>query len=600
MRKFFYYLFLIFIFVSSIGFVNAASSGLESLMSGGNIVTCLTSETVDHKQNQWTSVKALMRLKGSCGSQKNCEIWRCNSKNNEIAEDEKLLEKCASGKFPPNKPICSPEGIAELKKKIAKSVQVKAGCQRVLTFEPSIGDSMVKYGNIDITSDQKFVPHVDYNFYAKGEAGAVITTSEPLGTGNDNSQQIGEITNFEAFSKPGTSQDCKGITWDPYGRVFDASSLEPISDVDVTLIDNLTKKPASQLFESNHNITNLSGVFNILVEKEGGYLLDVLAPITHLFISNPVLHPNYSLIYSDIYYPDTVYIEKKGIATHHDIPLMPKGTSYFQKDIYIIDGTLRQMDMGKFVNYGGRTTFPKTLVCLIGENSKKQAGSCFNADNIGKFSLNIDKTVIPQDERLILQLRKVDLTSKNFSPVGLAFYPVDDNGKNYGFEPIFNYIEGYSYSPDNNQIAPRTKVVIKSLQDDITFYETQTDDSGFFTIYPKNLPIIEYYIEFTDPVSNKVTKLTTSEFVKKNQSYIDSEKINLVQSTKHSQKIINPATGKLNNIVKDDSALQQKNQATSSIKKPINLAILMIALIIFLLVVVTVVIVFYINKPKSI
>lgn len=571
---------------------------LQSLMKRGKIITCLKATKVNSTQDEWKSVDASMNLTGSCNSKNNCEIWRCNGINNEIAQDEALLKICE--KKPSSRASCSKPGkIDLLKTKIKRSVKVAAGCQKITNFEPSIGGGMVGYGGVNVTSNQKFVPHVDYKFYATGEVVTEPTLTPAEGViGNDTSQKIGEISTFESpTTPPGSDQDCAGITWDPYGRVFDTISLEPISDVEVTTIDNKTKKPATQQFESNFDITNSSGVFNILVEKEGEYQLDVLSPMTHLFINNPLLHPNFSLIYSDIYYPGEVFLEKQGIPTHHDIPLMPKNTPYYQAGIDIIPGSLNQTDMGEFVNYGGRTTFPKTLVCLLGEISRGQVGDCVNADKIGKFSLNTDKLIIPQGERLIIQLKKVNLTNKSFSPVGQAIYPTDEKGKNYGFEPILNHIEGYVYY-DDNQVGSQTKVIVKSVIGDQQFYETFTDDSGFFIIYEENLPIFEYHLEFTDP-NGKVTIQTTSEFVKKNQPYLDLEKIDLMQATKQNQKIINPDTGKPNDIIKDNNPLPQNNQVPTSTKSIFSPVILITILIISLLVIVTVGLVMYIRKSNS-
>ena len=582
MRKLAFYLFIFLILFSSVEYVKAVDDpGPKDLMKRGNNITCLKSAKVNETQDEWKSVEATMRLTGNCNSQSDCEIWRCNSINNEIAEDQELIDICE--KNPNSRPICSRPGIIDqLKAKIKKSVEVTAGCERVPDFTPSLSDRRVGPGVINVTTNQKFIPHVDYKFYAIGKAGGeptstpAITSSNQDVTGNDNSQQIGEISNFSSIPTPtvppGSDQNCTGITWDPYGRVFDATSLEPMTNIEVTMIDNKTKKPAIQQFEDNFSITNLSGVFNILVEKEGEYLLDVLTPTTHLFTNSPILNPNYSLIYSDIYYPNKVYVEKQGLATHHDIPLMPKSSPYYQSEIGIIPDSLSQIDMGKFVSYGGRTTFPKTLVCLIGEFSKKQAGDCANADKIGKFSLNIDEIVIPQSERLIIQLKKVDLTSKLFPSVGQVIYPVDNNGKEYGFEPILNYIKG--------KTSPNTKVVVKSIIDDKLFYETLSDDSGFFEISANNLPIFEYYLELTDS-NNKVLKLTTSEFAQKNQMLATNQNIDNIKENNSVPKNIQPSIHSL------------------TLSK-FNPTIIIIVLILFLLVTISIGLVLYINKSKSV
>ena len=143
-----------------------------------------------------------------------------------------------------------------------------------------------------------------------------------------------------------------------------------------------------------------------------------------------------------------------------------------------------------------------------------------------------------------------------------------------------NYIEGYASSP-------QSKVTIKLSSNDKVVYSTVADDSGYFTIYAKNLPIFEYYLEFTDS-NKKITKLTTSEFVKKNQAYLDEAKINLMQGTKQNQKMINPKNNP-----------SQNNKTSNSIKNTFNPTVLIIILTILLLVVVTAGLVFYIRKSKS-
>jgi len=170
------------------------------------------------------------------------------------------------------------------------------------------------------------------------------------------------------------------------------------------------------------------------------------------------------------------------------------------------------------------------------------------------------------------------------------------------FEPILDYVEGFSYD-DSSQVVPKAKVNVRITANNKIFYSTTADDSGFFTIYPKNLPPYEFYLEVVDPATGKALKQTTSEFVEINRSYLETEKIDLIKGTKYSQKVVDPVTGELNKIDKNYNPEPQNNQeatTNSSAKAGFNPATLLIVGVIILLVVVTVGLAFYIKKSKSV
>jgi len=176
--------------------------------------------------------------------------------------------------------------------------------------------------------------------------------------------------------------------------------------------------------------------------------------------------------------------------------------------------------------------------------------------------------------------------------------PMANSQKNLTFDPILRHLEGYAYD-EKGQVIPKAKVEIRYTMNDKLFYMTTADDSGFFTIYKNNLPPLEYYLEFVDPVTQVKTKQTTSQFVKNNQSYIDSEKINLMAVSKNNQPIINPATGELNKIVKNTGQSPQ-NKPTSVGKNPLGTKFLMIIFILVVLFISTIGMIFYIRRNKFI
>ena len=86
------------------------------------------------------------------------------------------------------------------------------------------------------------------------------------------------------FGVAETSQTCVSIRWDPYGRVFDSASLEPVMGATVTLLKRRDGGSFTQVSPSEvlGNFTNPistleDGMFSFLVE-DGVYKLVVTAP----------------------------------------------------------------------------------------------------------------------------------------------------------------------------------------------------------------------------------------------------------------------------------------------------------------------------------
>jgi len=564
-------LFLVFFFIFFFPFFVLAqqNDSFSEMAAQGNIRTCLQATADNVNQDRWKSVNGTLKLTGQCLSKTGCQIWQCNTNNKEIEQDKALIEKCKKkgecGNMSPE------EKIKLLEEKIAKSIEVEPGCKNVtssvvaknkdnnifkhtfnllknvLAIETQGDGGSVPYGTINANVSGSFIPHVDYNFYAVGKANP---TTEETGNGpiegNDSSQKLSTIE-FTFENTEGLKKDCAAISWDPYGRVFDAVSLEPMSDIKVTLIDANTGKPANQQFENNFDITNLRGVYNILVEKEGFYKIDVEPPQTHIFTNDlSKLSSAYSEIYSDIYKKDDVYEEKKGIPTHHDIPLVPIGAPYIKAVAEVIEGSLRQVDMGNFVNYSGKVTFPKAKVCLVGKESRKVI-DCTNADKLGSFIINIKKSFIPY-ERLLIVVEKVDLTKPIIKNNNVDLTKIDFENIP-GFEPILNYIEGYSYD-NNNKIIPDAKVLVKFKTNDKIFYQTNADKNGFLKIDKKNLPFFEYYLEFIDPKTSVEITKTTSEFFSDNKTYITKNGLKLIEESNFVAKLT-PTKNLQNNKLKD-------------------------------------------------
>lgn len=270
------------------------------------------------------------------------------------------------------------------------------------------GKNDFPYGPIDTTIKGEFQAHTQYLWYAEGDA---QSTGQGIDVENK-TQQVGREANFSEFK----NEKCVGIHWDPFGRVFDAVSLEPISEVEVSLYEAANKKLATSSI-NNPTKTDERGVYNIFVGKESDYYFDVKPPNTHLFTANINLNENYNKIYLNIYKPGDIFHEAPlpnyvppnfdWSSYHHDIPLQPKNIPYRKAIAEVLTNSLNQIDLGNKVSFSGMVTFPMAKVCLIGETVGEI--SCSNADRFGVFEIVLDRSSIPQ-EFIEVKAEKVDLT----------------------------------------------------------------------------------------------------------------------------------------------------------------------------------------------
>ncbi|MEK7634014.1 MAG: hypothetical protein AAB437_04185, partial [Patescibacteria group bacterium] len=460
------------------------------LAEEGQNITCLASTPDEgYNTNHISDNTVKIKLTGSCGGTPGCYLITCQGINDQRIEDEQRAAACDNGTATPPSGMTFTAWCAQVYDDLEKNSRItEQGCSSGETDvdiklfgadmtssvpaaridNPSpIGGYPLKKGAINtvITFNGAW-DHIPYQFYAIGPGGAAADLGAGGVEGEDRSQQIGQINTFK-FGAEGSISKCVTITWDPYGRVFDAQSLEPIPMIKVTLL-NSEKKPATQ-FLKNFDVTSSNGLFNIQVEKTGNYFLTVDPPTSHGFVSNPNLNPNYKYIYSDIYYPDVSFEEKAGIPTHHDIPLYPKGDPY-KSEVIVYEKTLNQMDMGDYIKLEGKISHPLARVCLVGETSGKQY-ACSQADKIGSFRIGINKREYPQEAMLIV-VSKVDpnnlsqFTQQSIKIESLLT-PIPENQlskKKPVFEPLLRYVEGY--------IPPQAKVAVKLKMKIATFYET--------------------------------------------------------------------------------------------------------------------------------
>lgn len=359
-------------------------------------------------------------------------------------------------------------------------------------------------------------------------------TVEP-GNANSLNQGVLDFNETSVVITPGSgqSQQCKFIVWDPFGRIFDSQSLEPIPQSTVTLVDAETDMPAAQI-DANYDITLADGLFNILVGKPGMYKIRVNPPTTHEVRSKLTLARGYESMYFELYEPETVYEEKLGIPTHHDIAVAPITTPYeapFVETMKVDSGT----HMGKSLFYKGRVSHPRAHVCLFGEQTKINYGCDEDdADAFGVYLIFIQTKDAPLFERLVPVSTKY-----NQSAPGKTSDIEHAIASKMAYEPVLGYVDGYAYDTDGSLI-PFARIQVKLSSTDQVVTEGTADDSGYFSIPSGALPIMGYYFEFTSPQTGQRIRQTTTMFTTSNKDYLTANKLDLIEQTnKRSSKGVN-------------------------------------------------------------
>ena len=455
--------------------------------------------------------------------------------------------------------------------------------------------------------------HAVYMVYAAPTNGIAptITLLSPLPTiknETNNTQQLGTLS-FSSTTvqiSEGEPQMCTIVLWDPYGRVFDAQSLEPLGENDaiVTLLD---KNGNRVELPTNDDILDIFGLYNILVVKDDSYKLKVTPKTNHLFESVNV-NPLYKDLYEFIYKAgDPPFYEKASDPKRVDIPLKPIGTPY-SRPIEI--GRMVQKDINTGTQFIIKVTHPLSKIKFI-SNGKVLKEDGFGkkipdeTDKSGLWQAVIKKNLLSQYGYSIEVSKnpkyfKSDTYIKIISP-DPNHITIDDTATTSAnssvvtgyFNPLLEYIEGYAYS-DSQKIIPNAKVSIILKADKSIYYQTTTDSSGFFTIYSKDLPFMDYYLKFEDPLTQVKITQTTTQFIRSNSSYLKSEDLDLMRSTKNNQPIINPATGQLNEIRKERNNVTP----TVSTKKAVNYWSYIIIFFIFFLILGSIATIFYIIKTR--
>lgn len=461
------------------------------------------------------------------------------------------------------------------------------------TFFSNANGELTVNGRINKAT--QYVSYVFYGFY-------LIPLVEQMGQGGEGvdaenkSQQLGTMPFSTAdFVSENTEKKCVDIFWDPYGRVFDSISLEPIQEVNVRLLSSINPETMFSLTRGQNNpeTTGVNGVFNFVVPEGIYYLRLANLPLTHKFISNPDLNPKYSHIYykakdnlNSIYRPDeeikelidTVAEKRAGIpdAEERDIPLDPGANSPYLSQIEFMRNTALHLGNVDASIYRGQSSHPYPIVSFVRADNKQLVFEKEMTDKnsrYGFWKVVIPNEIIPADTPLEVVLKK---NPKYFS----SDNDLATSKDGFRFEPILRYIKGY-VADGSGRAVGGAEVSIRLKMNSAIYSTVKANQDGFIEIPSSKLPLFSYYLEIKTPDSSVKFAKNPSTFAKENEDYLVSEKINLMKDQ--------------NMIEKERSIDENQNgEKIGEIKKVKNLTIIVI--IIFLLVASAVLLLFYIKR----
>lgn len=387
---------------------------------------------------------------------------------------------------------------------------------------------------------------VEWQSYSKGNARKFLALNFFDPNAGSNLMGAGaEQQGTFSFEVQSNTKDCVSISWDPYGRVFDSQSLEPIPHVSVTLL----KKRSAGIFSpllpteilggaiNNPYTTDENGYFSFVV-PDGTYTLSA-SNKNYIFPNNNTkLNSGYIKAYSDLY-PNATggEIAQVGTVLHRDIPLDSKtgiGISYPVKLVeyfYNLDKSSNTMIVEGLVSH------PLTRIRFYSVKPKGETSQVLvrykllktiQTDTYGRFKTEIDQAVFEPTEVFgDMELEKVNLVNSSTSKQLLfkTVEAVEPSISSVRLTPILNSLKGYAYDSQKN-ILSRANVGIYISYANKPYHQTKTDENGYYEVPSERLPDSAYTVKYSTIVGGAQTT-STSQFIAQNNVYLAKNNINL-------------------------------------------------------------------------
>ncbi|MBP7966758.1 hypothetical protein KAZ66_00650 [Candidatus Woesebacteria bacterium] len=417
-------------------------------------------------------------------------------------------------------------------------------------------------------------------------------------------------------------------SWDPRGRVFDAETLEPITQGNVVLKqkNELNVFDAGYANKQNPLILNPFQLENsgeyIFYVVNGEYTLEPRIPSYRHMTSSELnsLSSNAKKIYvNQLYFSDSLPIVEKGSIEFRDVPVMSVNGTHIEAPIKVYSEKREVSDTGDLL-YSGQVSYPYAQ--LITEfcsevNSKevchdKNIFSYLNGgpDNQGYFSISLKQQNMQAGEYIIRSFKKVDLRAlplaqKMRMVMHLAWTAIlpkgveaaEANPNRAAIEVIPLVLVGY-LEDEHGAILANTEVEIHTVRVPTAIYATKTDSRGLLAISSEHLPREAYTI--VAKKNGVETTIKTSTFLSNNKEFYEQHKLNPNIALTEDQ---------ISTVIKENNQASPSSLAKPAVVSDDNIAsnsnsmiIVLIAAVLLLLVGVVSIVIYYRkfwNQPQE-
>ncbi len=368
---------------------------------------------------------------------------------------------------------------------------------------------------------------LQHRFYGAQKTPSTENTAElPELTAEQYSLKLMLFLQEQEAEAPSEMTNCTTVFFDPYGRIFDSISLEPIPQVSVWLLDNNRSALPNRPGVTNPNITDFDGSFSFFVDN-GTYYLDPKSSTNSFPVSDEEISRLSSVqsVYYDLYQGEPII--QLDVIQHRDIPMAPIDPSKPTNTTPVII----EKNISEFLENGlgfqkitGLVSHPKSLIYVY---SGTRLVKTVTATDLGTFETTVENSVIDQTLPLDLVAEKVPLNNPT-TPTTVLGLDSDNQSEKVQLFPRPNFLIGFVYD-QNNRIMPRSTIeVIIPKMNNRLYATAKADDNGFIMIPNQQLPPVDYVLRIKDSDNKAVVSQSVQDFVTLNKVFLDTEKINLL------------------------------------------------------------------------
>ena len=380
-------------------------------------------------------------------------------------------------------------------------------------------------GEIHLTKTRsRTKKRLTHRFYGAQKTTATTALTElPELTAEEYGLKLLTFLKEQETSSPSGASNCATVFFDPYGRVFDALSLEPIAGVSVYLLDQNKNRVPNQPGVVNPTVTDADGSFSFFVD-DGTYYLDPVSP-NYAF---PLLEADIASLlgsqttYYELYWGEPIV--QQGQIQHRDIPLNPKDPAHpTENEASVLDKSISSLELNgvSYQKISGIVSHPKSLINIY---SGTRLVATTTANQKGEFEVLIKNGDIDQTLSLDIVVEKVSLIT-----VGFAVGSVYAEGVNeVSLYPQPNFLMGFIYDK-NGELKPYSTVDIVIPKMNNRVYTSLRADSNAFIFVPHSLlPPLEYHLVAKSDDQTVLNEQSSFEFIEANRNFLNEEKINLL------------------------------------------------------------------------